>query len=196
MRDVRECLKVAQRGREVQTAERAAEEKDAAKEEKNPRVRFRTSKGSFVTELFEDDAPNAVRNFMDLVLRRQFYDGLRFHRVDGGQIAMVGDPRTRLGAAGEADGPPWRVRPDKSPRGILRGSLVALAIEGDVLHGSLFYVALSPLAGDTGRNCVFGKVVEGMDVVYSLEQDDTLEKVEVLSRRNHAYEPLAARLDR
>ena len=101
----REKLAVALRGKQVQEAEREAIAKDAAKEDKNPRVRIRTPKGAMVVELFEDDAPNAVRNFMDLVIRRDYYDGLRFHAVQGAHVAWTGDPRTRLGATTDQDGP-------------------------------------------------------------------------------------------
>ena len=161
-----------------------------------PQVQMTTTKGEITLELFEDDAPNAVRNFMDLVIRRDYYDGLRFHSVQGGHVAWTGDPRTRLGATTDQDGPQWRLRPDESKRGILRGYVAVLPAQGGVFHGSQFIIALSPLIGEMERTIAFGRVVEGEDVLLSLEQDDTIEKIEVLSQRNHAYDPLAARLDR
>jgi len=192
----REKLALAARGKKVLEAERKAVAADAAKVDKNPRVLMKTSKGDMIIELFEDDAPNAVRNFMDLVIRHDYYDGIRFHAVQGGHVAWTGDPRTRLGSTTDQDGPDWRLRPDESKRGILRGYVAALPAAGGVFHGSQFLIALSPLLGEMERTFAFGRVVEGMDVLLSLEQDDTIEKIEVLSQRNHAYDPLAARLDR
>lgn len=189
-------LKLAVQGKKVQEAERAALAKDAAKEEKNPRVRFKTVKGEFVIELFEDDAPGTVRNFMDLVLRRRFYDGLRFHEVQGARLAMIGDPRTRLGTSETKPGPGFRLRADRSERGLLTGYLAVLPAGDGAYHGSQFFITFAPLIGEMHRTFVFGRVVEGMDVLLKLEQDDLLEAVEVVSRRNHGYEASGARLDR
>lgn len=189
-------LKLASQGKKVQEAERAAIARDEAKEEKNPRVRLKTAKGDIIVELFEDDAPAAVRNFMDLVLRRHFYDGLRFHEVQGARLAMVGDPRTRLGTSETKPGPGWRLRPDRSERGLLSGYLAVLPAGEDAYHGSLFLITLAPMIGEMQRTFVFGRVVEGMDTLLKLEQDDVLEKVEVISQRNHGYEATGARIER
>lgn len=189
-------IDLAAEGKRQLEAERAAVARDEAKEEKNPRVRFRTTKGEFTVELFEDDAPGAVRNFMDLVLKHRFYDGLRFHDVSGARFAVVGDPRTRLGSTETRPGPGWRLRADRSERGLLRGYLVAQPLADQTCHGSLFFLALAPMVTEKQRTFSFGRVVEGMDVVLKLEQDDLLERVEVISRRNHAYDATAVRLDR
>ncbi|MFI5402671.1 MAG: peptidylprolyl isomerase [Planctomycetota bacterium] len=196
MRTYEVVMKLAVEGRRVQEAERAALAKDATKEEKNPRVRFKTAKGDFVVELFEDEAPAAVRNFMDLVLRRHYYDGLRFHEVEGGRLAIIGDPRTRLGTSETQPGPGFRLRADRSERGFLSGYLAAMPVGDGTFHGSQFILALAPMIGEMQRTFVFGHVVEGMDVLLKLEQDDILEQVEVVSRRNHGYEASGARVDR
>jgi peptidyl-prolyl cis-trans isomerase B (cyclophilin B) len=184
-------LKLARKGRRMQEAERLAVERDGTKPEKNPRLRFKTAKGDLIVELFEDDAPHAVRNLMDLVLRRKYYDGLRFH-VEGARVAVIGDPRARDG--GDQDGPPWRVRLDPSPRAPLTGYLAAMPAKGGVSHGSQFFLALAPVL--EGRPVVFGRVVEGMDALLSLEHDDLLDRIDVISRRNHAYDPADARQER
>lgn len=196
MRTYDVVLKLAVQGRKVQEAERMALAKDAAKDEKNPRVRFKTAKGELVIELFEDDAPGAVRSFMDLVLRRHFYDGLRFHMVEGARLAMIGDPRTRLGTSETKPGPGFRLRADRSERGLLSGYLAMLPIGDGIYHGSQFFISLTPMIGEMARTFAFGRVVEGMDVLLKLEQDDILERIEVVSRRNHGYEASGARLDR
>jgi cyclophilin family peptidyl-prolyl cis-trans isomerase len=196
MRGARTATKVALAGRRAWSAEQEARKKDAAKEELNPRVRIVTEKGSIVCELFEDDAPHAVRNLMDLIVKQKYFDELRFHAVLGGAFAHVGDPRTRSGADGDADGPDWLLRGDKSHRPLLRGCLAAVPVEGGALHGSQFMLSLVPLL-DMGRVAtVFGRVVEGQDVLESLEQDDRLERIEVIHKRNHSYDPQGARYKR
>jgi cyclophilin family peptidyl-prolyl cis-trans isomerase len=189
-------LSLAVEGRAAQEAERVAMAKDEAKEEKNPRARFVTNRGEFVVELFEDDAPGMVRNFVDLVLKRRFYDGLHFHDVRGARVAVIGDPRTRLGTTETRPGPGFRLRDDGSGRGLLRGYLVAQPLADKTYHGSQFFLTLAPMVGEKERTCSFGRVVEGMDVLLKLEQDDMLERVEIISRRNHAYDATSARMDR
>jgi cyclophilin family peptidyl-prolyl cis-trans isomerase len=190
----RDLLTFATKGRKALEDERILAEKTAKMREPSPRALLKTSKGNITLELFEDDAPNAVRNFVDLVARKRFYDGLRFHRVEGGRCLRMGDPRTRAGASGDDDGPAWRLRPDSSPRPMLRGYVTALPVEGG-FHGSQLLISFVPMT-ELEHTLVFARVVEGMDVLLSLEQDDLLEQAEILSRRNHAYDPMAARLDR
>ena len=196
MPDALTAAKVALAGRRALVAEQEAQKRDAAKEEPNPRIRIVTEKGPIVCELFEDDAPHAVRNLMDLILKQGYFDKLRFHSVLGGVVAHVGDPRTRPGAVGDEDGPDWLLRSDKSPRPLLRGYLATVPIEDGAFHGSQFVLSLAPLL-DMGRTAaVFGRVVEGQDVLESLEQDDRLERIEVIHKRNHSYDPLGARYKR
>jgi hypothetical protein len=120
MNERSDLIKRATHGEELEAAEREAIAKDEAKTEKNPRVALQTSRGTIVLELFEDDAPAAVRNFMDLVLRRKFYDGLHFSEVVGGHLAIVGDPRARPGAEDALAGPGVRLLRDRSERSRLR----------------------------------------------------------------------------
>jgi peptidyl-prolyl cis-trans isomerase B (cyclophilin B) len=183
-------------GRRAWAAEQEALKKDTEKKERNPKIKLVTEKGDIVCELFEDDAPHAVRNLMDLILRQKYYDKLRFHRVSGGMVAQIGDPRTRPGAVGEADGPAWRIRVDDSPRPFMRGYLATVPTEDGVFHGSQFAMALSAFVRESRYAAVFGRVVEGLDVLESLEQDDRLERIEVLFRRNHSYDCFDSRYRR
>jgi len=196
MPDALTAAKVALAGRRALFAEQEARKKDAAKEEPNPRIRMVTEKGDIVCELFEDDAPHAVRNLMDLILNQKYFDKLRFHSVLGGLVVHVGDPRTRPGAVGDEDGPDWRLRIDKSRRRLLRGYLATVPIEGGAFHGSHFMLSLAPLLEEGRQAAVFGRVVEGQDVLESLEQDDRLERIEVIHKRNHPYDAQGARYKR
>jgi peptidyl-prolyl cis-trans isomerase B (cyclophilin B) len=193
MPDAVMATRVALAGQKAVAAEQEAQKADAAKPEPNPRIRLVTEKGDIVCELFEDDAPHAVRNLMSLVLKRKFYDNLRFDNVLGGLVAHVGDPSTRPGATGDRDGPGWRLRVDKSRRPLLRGYLATVPVGRDAFHGSRFMLSLAPLLA-TGRDAaVFGRVVEGLDVLESLEQDDRLERIEVIHKRNHSYDAEGSR---
>ena len=62
------------------------------KKEKLPQVLLKTSKGDILLELYEDEAPNSVANYINLV-EKKFYDGLKFHRVIPGFMARRGDPK-------------------------------------------------------------------------------------------------------
>jgi peptidyl-prolyl cis-trans isomerase B (cyclophilin B) len=174
-------------------AEAKAIEADSKKAEKNPRVLFiLKGKGTFECELFEDDAPCAVRNFMDLVLKQRFYDGLVFKPVIGGTAAETGDPRSRVGATVKQDNPGWRLKFDKSKREFLRGYLALVPEKGGLLHGSKILFSVSPLVRAT--KVVFGRVVAGLEVVDRIEQGDRIERVEVIYKRNHAYDALGCRV--
>ena len=178
--------------RKVATAEEKAIASDAEKREKNPRVRFVTSKGAIVVELFEDDAPFAVNNLIALA-EGGYYERMRFHDVVGSGYAIVGDPRTRPGSAERTDGPKWRLRQDKSPRPPLRGYLATKPVRGNAFHGSQFLILTAPALQEARHFAVFGRIVEGLDVAESLEQDDTMLRVEVISKRNHDYTGLESR---
>ncbi|MGH7162382.1 MAG: peptidylprolyl isomerase [Planctomycetota bacterium] len=193
-RGVEENLKFATAGKKAWEEEVAARAADEAKPEKNPRVRIETDKGAIECELFEDDAPNAVRNFVDLVLRERYYDRLRFHGVVGGVAARVGDPRTRPGGGGALDGPEWKLRADGSRRRLLRGALAVIPAEGGGLHGSQFAFAIAPLLREEKTLEVFGRVLGGQEVVDALEQDDRLISIELVQRRNHGYDARTARV--
>jgi len=188
---LKETRYAARKVAEALAREETAQAADRAKAEKNPVVRVETSKGAFTCELFEDDAPNAVRNFVTLAGEPGYYEGMRFHAVAGGLMARVGDPRSRPGeAGGDLDGPTWRLQQNGSPRPMLRGRLAMVPVRKGVLHGSQFLVTVAPILRDEEDAEVFGRVLEGQEVVDALEQDDLLRKIVVLQQRRHRYEPL------
>jgi cyclophilin family peptidyl-prolyl cis-trans isomerase len=178
-------------------AEMAKRKADADADDR-PRVTITTSKGDVVVELFEDDAPNTVANFISLV-EKGFYDGTLFHRVIGGFMAQGGDP-TGAGAGGpghtiacECDLPTARKH--------FLGSL-SMAHAGKDTGGSQFFLTFRPTEHLDGKHTVFGRVIEGFDVLPKLTrtQDnegesipgaspDRIEKATVLRKRDHAYVP-------
>jgi len=178
-------------------AEMAKRKADAEADDR-PRVTITTSEGNLVVELFEDDAPNTVANFISLV-EKGFYDGTPFHRVIGGFMAQGGDP-TGSGAGGpghviacECDLPTARKH--------FLGSL-SMAHAGKDTGGSQFFLTFRPTEHLDGRHTVFGRVIEGFDVLPKLArtqgedgqpipgiQPDTIVEATVLRKRDHAYEP-------
>lgn len=163
-----------------------------------PRVKFATSAGDIVIELFENEAPNTVANFVSLV-EKGFYDGTPFHRVIGGFMAQGGDPTgTGTGGPGyaiacECEKPGARLH--------FRGTL-SMAHAGKDSGGSQFFLTFGPTDHLNGRHTVFGRVIAGDDVLSKLTrtQDpegqpvpgikpDTIVKGEVLRKRDHAYTP-------
>lgn len=185
---------------EEEKAIRAAE----AKANDLPQVSLKTSKGEIVVELFENEAPNAVANFISLT-EKKFYDGVKFHRVLGNFMAQVGDPNSK-----DADpsndgtgGPGYRIACEcyqKTARRHFQGSL-SMAHAGKDSGGSQFFITHRPtphldpgnVHPQTGQplNChtVFGRVVKGMEIALALQPGDTLEKATVVRKRNHAYKP-------
>ncbi|MDR0522705.1 MAG: peptidylprolyl isomerase [Planctomycetaceae bacterium] len=180
----------------IRKAETEAGEKDAAK--KLPRVELTTSKGKIVLELFENEAPNTVANFISLV-EKGFYNGVVFHRVLPVFMAQGGDP------TGTGRGGPGYSFDDecgaKFPnfRQHFRGS-ISMANAGPNTNGSQFFLTFVPTSFLDGRHTVFGRIAEGMEVLADLQRVDPsdeksvipeLDKIveaKVLNKRNHPYE--------
>lgn len=173
------------------------EELRKAEAEKNdlPRVKMTTSKGDVVIELFENEAPETVGNFISLV-ESKFYDGLSFHRVLPNFMAQGGCP------IGNGSGDPgYKIYCEcykEKHRNHFRGSL-SMAHAGKDTGGSQFFLTFVPTAHLNGRHTVFGRIVEGMDVLAKLERinpedpnhppTDKIVKAEVVRKRDHEYVP-------
>lgn len=187
---------LAERLKQALAEEAAARAADAQKPERLPRVVIRTAKGDIECELFEDDAPNAVANFVSLVLHEKYYDRLKFHEAVGGVGVRTGDPRSRIAGGARTDGPPFKLQRDPPKRRALRGALAMLPEASGHLHGSQFTIAVAPLLTDNDAEAleVFGRVTKGIEVVDSLDADDDILSIEVIERRNHTYDASRARI--
>ncbi len=173
-----------------------------------PRVLLKTSKGDIVLELFENEAPNTVANFISLVEAKK-YDGTKFHRVLPNFMAQGGDPNTLDDDPGNdgGGGPGYTITcecgTDKA-RQHFQGSL-SMAHAGKDSGGSQFFLTCVPTphlnwAPDKkdSNHTVFGRVVEGLDVVLALRQRDPdqgrdadfIEYAKVLRKRDHKYVPV------
>lgn len=158
-----------------------------------PRVKLTTTRGDIVIELFENEAPQAVANFITLV-KQGFYKDVPFHRVLPGFMAQGGDPTGTGGG-----GPGYSIRCEchgLNYRKHFRGSL-SMAHAGRDTGGSQFFLTFVPTTYLDGRHTVFGRVVEGMDVAASLKrrnpdrpgrsEPDKILSAEVLRDRGHEY---------
>ena len=161
-----------------------------------PRVKLETSKGPIVVELFENEAPNTVANFVSLV-EKGFYDGLTFHRVLPHFVAQGGDPKgDGSGGPGYSIACEW---PNDPNRMHFRGVL-SMAHAGRDTGGSQFFLTMLPTPHLNDLHTVFGRVIEGAELLSELQrvdpqnptagkEPDRIVKATVVRKRDHAYEP-------
>jgi peptidyl-prolyl cis-trans isomerase B (cyclophilin B) len=128
-----------------------------------------TEKGVLVLELFAKDVPRTVNNFVFLA-REGYYDGSTFHRVLPGFMAQGGDP-TGTGAGG----PGYRFEDEFTEHGHDAGAL-SMANAGPNTNGSQFFITYVPVHQLDGKHTVFGKLIEGMDVLKSITPRDPSQK--------------------
>jgi cyclophilin family peptidyl-prolyl cis-trans isomerase len=161
-----------------------------------PRVRLTTTKGEILLELFENEAPDTVGNFIHLV-SSGFYEGSPFHRVLGNFMAQGGsNSDDGLG------GPGYEIYCEtdrEDHRKHFRGSL-SMAKRAEPNSGSSqFFLTFRRTSHLDGGHTVFGRVLEGWDVLENLQRrdptrpgqptPDRIVKAEVVRQRDHAYEP-------
>jgi cyclophilin family peptidyl-prolyl cis-trans isomerase len=180
-----------------------------AKADDLPRVKLHTTQGDIVLELFENEAPNTVANFISLV-EKGLYDNTQFHRVLPGFMAQGGDPLSKDPEKNKDNigkGIPGYFIADEcqapNHRDHFRGSLSMAHTAQPNSGGSQFFITFAPTPNLDGVHTVFGRVIEGMDVLSKLQridpereherpsgmQPDKIIKAEVLRKRNHPYEP-------
>ncbi|NUQ33456.1 MAG: peptidylprolyl isomerase [Planctomycetaceae bacterium] len=169
-----------------------------------PRVAMKTAKGNFLIELYEDNTPNTVANFVYLV-NKGHYKGSNFHRV------LLGDPNDgrsmRIIQGGVKGGKrseeqpedfEWSIKNEATTQtyGSLKNTSGTIAMARDKpidTAGSQFYVNIHdhPHLNDPAKPyCVFGKVVEGMDVVKAIVKNDDIIDAWVVQKRDHKYVPV------
>jgi cyclophilin family peptidyl-prolyl cis-trans isomerase len=126
-----------------------------------------TPLGNIVIELFADKAPKTVNNFVFLA-REGYYDGVTFHRVIKGFMAQGGDP-TGSGRGG----PGYMFADEFHPQLRHNGpGVLSMANAGPGTNGSQFFITHGPTPHLDDKHTVFGKVVQGMDVVLKIPERD------------------------
>lgn len=160
-----------------------------------PRVVVETSKGPITIELFENQAPGAVGNFVSLV-EAGYYDGLSFHRVLPNFMAQGGCPDGT-----GAGGPGYKIYCETEREDYRRhfAGTLSMAHAGKDTGGSQFFLTFLPTPHLNARHTAFGRVIDGWEVLSELErvdpraprgpEPDTIISAKVVRKRDHAYEP-------
>jgi len=157
--------------------------KPAAPKTPAPVIVLDTVKGTIEIETLPDDAPKTVAHVVELV-KKNFYNGMRFHRAEENFLVQIGDPQSRdmsreaWWGRGPGSGKPIGVS-EIGKRKHVPGS-VGMAHSGDPKYAdSQFYIVMQPRPGLDGKFTIFGRVTSGMDVVKKLKRADILKKASV-----------------
>jgi peptidyl-prolyl cis-trans isomerase B (cyclophilin B) len=133
-----------------------------------------TPRGVIKIQLFDDKAPRTVENFVTLV-NKGFYNGLKFHRVIADFMIQGGCPKgTGTGGPGYNFADEFHPDLKHNSAGIL-----SMANSGPNTNGSQFFITHGPTPHLDGKHSVFGKVIEGQDVVNAVRQGDAMVKVTI-----------------
>jgi cyclophilin family peptidyl-prolyl cis-trans isomerase len=151
-----------------------------------PIIVVETSKGAFEFETYPNEAPKTVAHILALA-KRNFYNGIRVHRVVKGFVVQFGDPQTRdmtrkeLWGRGVASGSDKPIGvAEMNPKRTHKKGAVAMAHAGDASRAdSQMYVTLAPQPRLDGDYTVFGQVISGMDVVEKMAELDVIKRVSV-----------------
>ncbi|MBX3440035.1 MAG: peptidylprolyl isomerase, partial [Planctomycetaceae bacterium] len=157
-----------------------------------PRVLMKTDQGDILLELFENEAPNTVANFVSLV-ESGYYDGIPFHRVLPGFMAQGGmqpDPSKAVDYTIKCE-----CYQDNARRHFT-GSLSMAKTQQPDSGSTQFFLTHLPTPhldkeiAPESVHTVFGRVVEGMDAVAALGQGDKILSATIVRKRNHEYQPV------
>ncbi len=131
-----------------------------------------TSRGTIEVELFAQDAPLTINNFVFLA-REGFYNGTKFHRVIPNFMVQGGDP-TGTGTGG----PGYKFADERNSRKHGTGTL-SMANAGPNTNGSQFFITHEPQPHLNGKHTVFGQLTSGQDIVDAIKQGDTITSVTI-----------------
>jgi cyclophilin family peptidyl-prolyl cis-trans isomerase len=132
---------------------------------------IQTNMGTIEVELFEKQTPKTVENFAGLA-QKGYYDSVIFHRVIDKFMIQSGDP-TGTGRGGESLwGGKFEDEFDASLKHTEPG-ILSMANAGPNTNGSQFFITVIPTPWLDGKHSVFGKVINGMDIVYAISKVET-----------------------
>ncbi|MEO0874879.1 MAG: peptidylprolyl isomerase, partial [Bacteroidota bacterium] len=137
----------------------------------SPQLRLETDQGRILLELWPEVAPGSVANLMELA-KDGFLDGKAFHRVVPNFVIQGGSPTGN--AYGSLD---YSIRSEFSDRHYDEEGLLGMASAGSDTEGTQFFITHSPTLHLDGRYTVFGKVIEGIDVVHAIQVGDRITSV-------------------
>ncbi|MCI0496348.1 peptidylprolyl isomerase [candidate division KSB1 bacterium] len=133
---------------------------------------IKTNKGNLTIQLFAEEAPLTVANFVKLS-EEGFYNGIIFHRVVPDFVIQAGCPRSDGWG-----GPGYMIRCEINPKRYDRGT-VGMALAGKDTGGSQFFITHTPQPHLDGRYTVFGQVIQGLNVLDEIQPFDAIEKIEI-----------------
>jgi peptidyl-prolyl cis-trans isomerase B (cyclophilin B) len=169
------------------------EENDLNNKEENMLITIKTNKGDIQLELYEKDAPITVANFIKLI-KEDFYNDIKFHRVIGDFMIQTGDPQTRgevgvdfvydpynnldeLPIAGTG-GPGYKFEDEFNDNlKFDKPGVLAMANSGPNTNGSQIFITHVPTPWLNNKHTIFGQVKNGQDVVNAIEQGDIIEEI-------------------
>ncbi|MDF2929240.1 peptidylprolyl isomerase [Anaerospora sp.] len=147
----------------AQSSTPAADQAKQPPAQANSIAKFETNKGNFTVELFEDKTPITAKNFIDLA-NKGFYNGTLFHRVIDNFMIQGGDPQ-----GNGTGGPGYTIADEFHPSLKHTGpGLLSMANRGPNTGGSQFFITLAPTPWLDNKHAIFGKVIEGLDVVQKI----------------------------
>ena len=148
-----------------------------------PVIVLETVKGVIEIETYPDEAPKTVAHILALI-KKNFYNGLRFHRAEPGYVIQIGDPQTR-DMTKQAS---WGTGSSGTPVGVAEitkkrrhgPGAVAMAHSGSAKDASSqFYITLRATPTLDGKHAVFGRVIKGLDVAAKIQKADVLKRASV-----------------
>jgi len=140
--------------------------------QKRYRTKIETNRGDIELELYPEYAPKTVNNFVFLA-KEGFYDGVTFHRVISDFMIQGGDPTgTGTGGPGYTFADAFAGNPLRHETGV-----ISMANAGPNTNGSQFFITHSPQPHLDGMHTVFGRVVEGQEIVDAIRQGDSMARV-------------------
>jgi len=162
---------------------------DSAKPEDQLIALIATDKGDIWLQLYPNETPLTVTNFVNLA-QRGYYDGIKFHRVIPNFMIQGGDP-TGSGRGG----PGYKFEDEFNP--VLRHDgpgVLSMANAGPGTNGSQFFITHKATPHLDDRHSVFGRVLEGQDVVDSIEKDDAMKTVVIFGDTEKLFEENKSKL--
>jgi len=145
-----------------------------------------TDKGNILIKLEHEKAPMTVANFVGLAegnfkpdtltFTKPYYDGLKFHRVIADFMIQAGDP------LGNGSGGPGYAFPDEIDTTLKHDApgILSMANAGPRTNGSQFFITHKATPWLDGKHTVFGRLIEGQDVVNAIQQNDIIQKIEII----------------
>lgn len=154
------------------------------------RASIDTNKGTILVDLYPDETPLTVANFVNLA-ERGYYDGVKFHRVVPNFVIQGGDP-TGTGRGG----PGYRFQ-DEIVASLRHDSpgILSMANAGPGTNGSQFFITHTATPHLDGKHTVFGKVVEGQDIVDRIAAGDSMTSVKIEGDTSALKETAGSTLD-